>query len=438
MELVYPKERTLFTIAMVLAAIFWLFIILGTLGIVLLYLAFIMIFVIFAHSGFISHLKGNGIKITPEQYPDLHQRLMDCCEKVGQQEVPEAYLLRTDFFNALATRFLRRHYIVLFTDVVDALEDQPGAINFYIGHELGHIHRNHIRWGWILAPVLWLPLLGSAYRRAEEYTCDRYGNACCETDEDAYAAMAAIVAGDTRWKTMDVSAYLKQVDDTNGFFMSFNELTGEYPWLCKRMAWVKALRANQDPELPSRSILAKLLALFIPSVPGGLGSLIVIVAIVGILAAVALPAYQDYIETAEMAAAAAQQQESAQTATQAQQAPAALELSEHANPTSLSLVLLELQGLRSQIGNHFRTNGTFPGDITEMGGPNSVELTSTGQLPYAVYTGGMIGVNVGINGEAYLVIEPVAANDQLSWYCYGQEVPTNLLPDACQQDGPFE
>ncbi|MGH8746356.1 MAG: M48 family metalloprotease, partial [Burkholderiales bacterium] len=43
------------------------------------------------------------------------------------------------------------HYIVLLSDVVDALESERGAIDFYIGHELGHIRRKHLLWGPVLA-----------------------------------------------------------------------------------------------------------------------------------------------------------------------------------------------------------------------------------------------------------------------------------------------
>jgi len=172
---------------------------------------------LFAHSGFISHLKGNGVRITAEHYPDLHASLVRCCDTVGLDKVPEAYVVRADVFNALATRFLGRHFVVLFSDVLDALETQPSAVDFYVGHELGHIHRNHLKWAGFLIPGMMLPLLGSAYRRAEEYTCDRYGTACCKDDTDVIAAIGTIAAGDTRWKTFRVGEFMKQRQQTSGF-----------------------------------------------------------------------------------------------------------------------------------------------------------------------------------------------------------------------------
>jgi len=426
MDLVYPNEIKLFRIAMVLAAIFWVLIIFGTLGVALIYIGLFALFAIFAQSGFITHIKGNGIRITEEQYPDLHQRLKACCEAVGQEDIPEAYLLRTDFFNALATRFLRRHYIVLFTDVVDSLRDQPGAINFYIGHEIGHIQRNHIRWGWVLAPVLWLPVLGSAYRRAEEYTCDRYGNACCDSDEDAVAALSAIVAGDTRWKDIDVEAYLEQVQETDGFFMSLNEFVGEYPWLCKRMAWVLALRQDKTPELPRRSTWAGLLSVFVPSIPGGAVSFIILVAMIGIIAAVALPAYQSYIETAELA------RNSATDVVSESQ-----DYWQYATADNLNSVLSETATVREQINQHYQQHHAFPGDLTDMGWSSSFIYSQEGNIPIAVYTDGVVAASIGSRdgADAYFVNEPyIDDTGEVRWFCYGQNMPGDVLPEGCSAE----
>ncbi len=302
MELRYKNEQALFLIAALISGLFWLSLVVGTAGVALIFLLVMYVFSLFAQSGFISYLKGTGVKISEAQYPDLYHRLIKNCEKIGLKEVPEAYLLRTGFFNALATRFLGRNFIVLFTDVVDALEENQDAIDFYIGHELGHIHRKHLTRSWFIAPASMLPLLGTGMRRAEEYTCDRYGVACCNTEDDVKAALSAIAAGDTRWKNINIEAYIHQVQETKGFWMSLNELTSDYPWLTKRMATVVSLKNGNRIKHPRRNIFAWILALFIPrlGMGGGAGSALIIIAIVGILASVAVPKYQEYVERARL------------------------------------------------------------------------------------------------------------------------------------------
>jgi hypothetical protein len=102
-----------------ISVLFWFFLTLAAVGLLLLFVALGCLIFLFAQSAFITHLKGSGLRITEQQYPDLHRRLLACCDKVGVETPPKAYLLRADFFNALATRFLGRNFVVLFADVVD-------------------------------------------------------------------------------------------------------------------------------------------------------------------------------------------------------------------------------------------------------------------------------------------------------------------------------
>jgi Zn-dependent protease with chaperone function/Tfp pilus assembly major pilin PilA len=292
----YRHEKTLFGILAAISVLFWLLLTVGTFGTVWLYMLLMYLFALFAHSALISYLQGNAVRIGATQFPDLHERLQRCASRLDV-DLPEAFLMTGDgMLNAFATRFLRRYYVVLLSDVVDALEDDPEAINFYIGHELGHIDRKHIANGWWMAPAMLLPLIGAAYRRAQEYTCDQYGLACCADQGSAARALAVLAAGTRRWKSLDAAAYVAQCDRTGGFWMSLNELASDYPWLCKRMAHLQ----DAVPQLPSRHPLAWVLALFMPRIGGGgpLFGIIMLFALIGILAAVALPAYQDYVNRA--------------------------------------------------------------------------------------------------------------------------------------------
>lgn len=301
MELVYKNEKTLFVLMLVLSLVVWVGLVLGMGWAVLGYALMFFLFYCFAQSALISYIKGTGVRITAEQFPDLDRQILACCAKLGLEREPEAYLLQMGgSLNAFATRFLGRDFLVLYSDVVDGLHDNPDALNFYIGHEIGHIKRKHLSWATVLLPASVLPLLGAAYSRAREYTCDRHGLAACEQPVNAEFGMAALAAGGKRWRTMNNSAFIEQSRETEGFWMSFHELVGDYPWLVKRMAAVRALAAGQEVQQPRRHWLAALMALFVPrmGVAGGAGGVVVLVAIAGILAAVAVPAYQAYQQKA--------------------------------------------------------------------------------------------------------------------------------------------
>lgn len=405
-DLVYPGERTRFAITATLAIIFWIAIILGTLGIALLYVLFFFIFYVFAHSAFISYLRGSAVRITAEQFPDLHAQLEACCQRLEMKEVPEAYLMHSDgFFNALATRFLGRDFVVLFSSVVDALDQRPAALDFYIGHELGHIKRKHLVWGPVLAPMAWLPLLGPALRRAEEYTCDRHGLACCADPADAHAGMAALAAGHSRWNSLNLDAYRRQRFDVVGFWGSFHEFTSDYPWTAKRAYAISELAQGREPKQASRNFLAGVLSIFVLRLPGaGGGGLIVMVAIIGILAAIALPAYQDYTKRAHT-----------------------------------SQALLHSMQDRTLVDAFAMEAGRWPESLEQIGATETQFQAGKATVDLTLGKGGVLNYRFsgdGFNGETLSVIpEPVMEGETLkglNWSCGSEDLEAKYLPPACR------
>jgi Zn-dependent protease with chaperone function len=303
MELVYTNEKILKVVSIVISALAWAIVLYATRGLVLIYVLLFALFYLFAQSALIAHIKGTGVRVSDDQYPDVHERFKKCCQRLELDPEPACYVLRTNTFNAFATRFLGRNFIVLFADVLDALQDDPAALNFYIGHELGHLHRKHLLWKPFLLPSSFLPLIGAAYHRACEYTCDRHGLACSETPAAAQQGLLAIATANSRVGSTSAIVFARQVEESAGFWMSFHELIGDYPWLSKRVNAVNALAASQLPRHPGRNPFAWVLALFVPrlgvAASAGAGVLVP-VAIIGILAAIAIPAYQDYMIRAQI------------------------------------------------------------------------------------------------------------------------------------------
>lgn len=301
-ELVYPRERTLGALTLVFGLLFWTLLIVGTFGGALAGLAIGFILYLFAQSTLIAHIRGNGVELSEQQFPDLYAQFAECCDRLQIRTRPEAFILNGNGgLNAFATKFLGTQFVVLYSDVVDAMEQHPDGTRFYIGHELGHLRMNHLGGHLVRWPGLWIPLLGAAYARAKESTCDRHGLACSNSPDGAARALAALAAGSQRWKSLDTDSFAKQTAYTSGFWMSFHELTAGYPWLTKRAARV----LNPDAEQPGRNFFAYVLALFVPYA-GRMGAgfgMIMLVYIVGVLAAVAIPAYQDYTHKAMLSTA---------------------------------------------------------------------------------------------------------------------------------------
>lgn len=420
--LVYPRERTLGRIALVLGLLFWVLLVLGTFGIALIYLLFGFIIYLFAQSALIAYVKGNGVELSTEQFPDLRQRFDACCDRLEMKERPEAYVLMGDgMLNAFAVRFLGRHYVLLLSSVVDALEDHPDGVNFYIGHELGHIRMKHFTghfWRW---PALWIPLLGAAYARAQESTCDRHGAACSSSPQHAAHALSAIAAGERRWRTINLAAFSKQAQSSSGFWMSYHELTGGYPWTTKRVLRV----LNPDATMPSRNKFAYVLAAFVPyagRLGGAVGPLIMI-AVIGILAAVALPAYKAYSEkSATMGmpdVAESADQEVTNDADDAARKEVAKAYANSAN-------------VRNALAAQYAKNKTVPDSLKEVGlNPRQAD-------------GSMLSLN-STNMELTLATErgnlklspSVDEQGKISWACtYGKDMSPQHAPDDCSVEQP--
>ena len=87
--------------------------------------------------------------------------------------VPAIYLYNMDgMFNAFATHFFSRNFIIITTSILEACKDDKKKIEFIIAHEMTHLQRGHTREQFLLFPSRFVPWLSNAYSRACEYSCD--------------------------------------------------------------------------------------------------------------------------------------------------------------------------------------------------------------------------------------------------------------------------
>jgi len=390
-ELIYPRERTLGIITLVLGLLVWVILILGTFGGALVMLAVGFLLYLFAQSALIARIKGNGVELSETQFPDLYAHFGACCDRLKMPERPRAYVIAGNgTLNAFATRFLGLQYVVLMSDVIDAMDRHGEGVRFYMGHELGHLRLRHLSGHLLRWPVLWLPLLGAAYSRAKESSCDRHGLACCTSPESAAHALAALSAGAKRWAKLDAGSYLRQSAGTDGFWMSFHELVAGYPWLTKRFARVMDTRAPA----PGRNGFAYVLALFVPYA-GRLGAgfgFLVSVYIVGVLAAVAIPAYNDYRIRAE-----------------------------------LQSVMTESQGARDALAHYYESSQQVPDSLSRVG----VASTLPDGSHLSLDTKRMLLTVSTARGE--LTFVPRAVEGRVLWGCTnGERIKPTQLPPSCR------
>lgn len=184
-SLIHPKERFYFAACVVISLLVYIALAMAILNggpiattlITYLILGIIVFFI--AHGLHIGHVRGNGVRVSSKQFPELSAIADQHARRLGLDETPAIFVLQSgEVLNAFATRFLGRNFVILNSDVL-ALATQKGekAVSFVLGHELGHVRRHHMTVRTFLYPAMVFPFLAGAYSRACEYTCDRFGHA---------------------------------------------------------------------------------------------------------------------------------------------------------------------------------------------------------------------------------------------------------------------
>jgi Zn-dependent protease with chaperone function len=247
-SLVYPKEKLWFGIAAIISFGIYASLVASILrsaqlaGTIVFYIIFFALIYLIAHGLHLGHVRGNGVRVSDRQFPELMAMANRHCKRLNM-ETPAIFVLQSGgVLNAFATRFLGRNFVVLYSDVL-ALATQKGgnAVSFVLGHELGHVQRKHMTRRAYLYPAMAIPFLGSAYSRACEYTCDRFGSAL--VPEAGLDGLLVLAAGRDLYHQVDPTEFSKQSMTEEGFFVHFAEILATHPHLTKRVASLRSARS---------------------------------------------------------------------------------------------------------------------------------------------------------------------------------------------------
>ena len=303
----YPREKALFAIGVTFSAVVWVALLVSIAGAI--YGLVILGVVLGAHALLLARVRGNGVRISDKQLPALYERCHAAASRLHVEPMPEVYLIQSGGApGALATRLLSRHVIILHSALVDACPepaDDPGPLDFVIAHEMAHLAAGHLAWKGFLLPMQLVPLLGTAYSRACEYTCDRYGLELVGRLEAAQRGLAIVAAGGKQARALDLDAFVEQRLESGRFWMAVAELLSSRPYLCKRAGALREQAMPGTMRPVSRNVLAYPLApLFAVSAVGSAaGSAIVVVALLAALVSVGAPAITRYFERIKAEAA---------------------------------------------------------------------------------------------------------------------------------------
>ena len=178
-------------------------------------------------------IRGNAIKVTSKQFPEVYEILQQKAEVLGMSKVPTAYVVNGNgMLQAFAMRFLRRNYVVLFSDVVRVAKQDKDVLSFIIGHELAHIHLHHYSMIRSLF-VLPIPILVLALSRAREYSCDAIGHYLAP--KGAGRGIVLLAVGKHLFQEVNVDEWMEGARQDQGVTTWCSELFMIHPHLYNRL-----------------------------------------------------------------------------------------------------------------------------------------------------------------------------------------------------------
>jgi len=168
----------------------------------------------------------SSVRVSPRQYPDLHQMMIECATTLDLQPIPELYIQQDPQPNAM-TIGLDKPIIVITTGMLKLVDTE--GMRFVIGHEVGHVLSGHALYRTMLLQLIgiasqiqWLPIGAWGIRaiiaalmewfRKSELSCDRAGLLCVQ-DPRAALRVHASLAGAINPDEMDVAGFLDQARD---------------------------------------------------------------------------------------------------------------------------------------------------------------------------------------------------------------------------------
>ena len=118
----WRTERPLLILNALASAGFWFLFFLSPQSIV--YLAGSAVVLGLMNIAFITAIRGSAVRLGPDQFPELYNRVTELAQRFGLRCMPDVYLMQQNGMrNAFATRFVRSHMIVLLSDLLEACGD---------------------------------------------------------------------------------------------------------------------------------------------------------------------------------------------------------------------------------------------------------------------------------------------------------------------------
>jgi len=126
-----------------------------------------------------AYIRGNSVRLSETQFPEIYAILEDQCRRLGMTEVPELFITDSAIKPySQAYSSWRENYIILHQNIFDVdYRKELDVVAFLLGHELGAIRLGHteVRNEMLLTYISSIKWLANPLERVRIFSRDRYG-----------------------------------------------------------------------------------------------------------------------------------------------------------------------------------------------------------------------------------------------------------------------
>ena len=240
----------------------------GTLSQVLLVIPLFPLLVWIIRAFLYAQLRASSVQMSPTQFPEGYRMVVEAAREFGLRRVPDAYVvLGNGQLNAFASGHGYRRFVAVNSDLfeIGGQARDREALRFVIGHEVGHLAAGHVSYFRLAFSQLvsYVPFLGQAFSRAQEYTADNHGYAYAP--EGVPGVMGVLSGGKYLGAEVNTHALADRATREKGFWLHMSN------WLSTHPINTWRAHALRDRSRPGRIMVRppESTAWFPPSAPSG-------------------------------------------------------------------------------------------------------------------------------------------------------------------------
>ena len=187
--------------------------------------------------------KSQFVKVSKDNFTEIY-KLSKLAAFRLKTPIPPVFIKEDPNYNAYTSGFWGDHWIVIHSAIIKQFK--PQEILFIIGHETGHIKKEHATWlsltsarGSRALPVVrgGLSLVFNNWHIKSEYTADRAG---LIANKELNSCISALVMLSSGQRDINIDSYLNNSDNIqNNYFTKISELAGSHPFTPNRIRQLK-------------------------------------------------------------------------------------------------------------------------------------------------------------------------------------------------------